>query len=334
MRMMPLCPLLLLATSFAREWAIVVQDEDRRGLAGAQVEAVLMPPNDPRLSSVTARRGQTDAHGVFRFESADDMLLVRARAGQDGRHDADADQRHGLGRLDTPSQLTLTLPRRTEAIPLHYREVALARLPMDQAIGFDAEAADAVPPWGRGKVVDFTLRIDSRQVGWTESAESLASLRRTPEGARMDDVEWAQAYGRFEGRLRLTFPRAGDGIVTSPAFWPYCRRKMPATAPLDGYEGDRTFAFDTYAATDATGDFTGYYLRLRTRRDAAGRIVSARYAKIHGGIEAGPGRVAFRLYYNPTEDDRRLVFALNRNLLRPPPGATPREQERFQTSDP
>ncbi len=61
---------------------------------------------------------------------------------------------------------------------------------------------------------------------------------------------------------------------------------------------------------------------------------SAHFAKIHERIEAGPGRVAFRFYYNPRTDDRRLVFALNRNLLRPPPGATPREQERFQTSDP
>jgi hypothetical protein len=44
--------------------------------------------------------------------------------------------------------------------------------------------------------------------------------------------------------------------------------------------------------------------------------------------------VAFQFYYNPRTDDRRLAMDVDRNLLRPPPGATPRELERFQAFDP
>jgi hypothetical protein len=62
--------------------------------------------------------------------------------------------------------------------------------------------------------------------------------------------------------------------------------------------------------------------------------MSAHYAKIHGRIEAGPGRVSFRFYYNPRAGDRRLAFDLRKNLLRPSSGATPAEQERFQAFEP
>ncbi len=41
------------------------------------------------------------------------------------------------------------------------------------------------------------------------------------------------------------------------------------------------------------------------------------YAKIHGRIGAGPGRVTFRFYYNPRTGDRRLALAPGRNLLGP-----------------
>ncbi len=58
---------------------------------------------------------------------------------------------------------------------------------------------------------------------------------------------------------------------------------------------------------------------------------SAHFAKIHERIEAGPGRVAFRFYYNPRTDDRRLAFAPGRNLLRSRPGEP---GHRFETQQP
>jgi hypothetical protein len=63
-------------------------------------------------------------------------------------------------------------------------------------------------------------------------------------------------------------------------------------------------------------------------------VTSANYAKIHGPIDVSPGKVAFRFYYNPRAGDRRLAFDVRKNLLRPPPGATPAEQERFQAFEP
>ncbi len=322
---------LLAAACPGSEREVTVRDEAGRGMVGAQVEAVLMPPDDPRLTSVVTCVGTTDAAGAFRYETADAMILTRVKASHPGHHAADADHRHGLGRPNGNTELALTLPRRVELVPLCYREVRLTGLPAERWIGFDAEVGDAIAPWGKGRSVDFRFQISSRQVGWTESAEALAILRRTAEGARMDEAEWAEAYGRFEGSLRLSFPRPGDGLMSSPAFWPYCLLKMPALAPMEGYDGEATFGFDTETDTKPSRDFNGAYLRLRTQLGAGGRITSAHYAKIHGRIEVGPGRAAFRFYYNPRADDRRLAFAPGRNLLRPGPGEP---VHRFETQQP
>jgi len=314
------CLMLLAGACLARDWQVILLDETGGRLPGGQVEAVLMPPDDPRLSSVVARIGRTDADGVFRFAAEDQLILTRLRAAHAGHQEADADHRHGLGRARPDSVVTLTLPRTAERVALHYREIRLSGLPIDRWVGFDAEAADAVAPWGRGKSADFDLRLTWRQVGWTESAETLAHLRRLPEGARMDEHEWAQAYGRFEGEVSFAFPRKGDGIMMTPAFWPYCRVMMPATAPAEGYENVGKFSFDTLESAEAARDFTGCFLRLRSENAADGRLPSAHYAKIHGRIGASPGRVTFRFYYNPRRDDRRMAFAPGLNLLRPGPG--------------
>jgi hypothetical protein len=204
----------LAAACLAGERQVTVLDEAGRGAAGAQVEAVLTPPDDPRLSSVTAQHGQTDAAGVFRFQTDDKMILSRVKVRQAGCFAADADHRHGLGRPETTTELTLTLPQLTELVPLHYREVHLTGLPKDRWIGFDAEAVDAIAPWGRGKVADFNLLIRLRtDPAGPSRPNPWRCLRRTAEGARMDDAEWVSAYGRFRGVIRLSFPRPGDGFV-------------------------------------------------------------------------------------------------------------------------
>ena len=325
--------LLLTLGALAGERSVIIRDEEERHLAGAEVEAILAPAEDPRLSSVVVRAGVTDAAGRFRFEADDSLILTRVRAKQAGYFPADADHRHGLGRPAQSAELTLTLPRMTEGVPLHYHEVRLTGLPAGRRIGFDAEAADAVAPWGKGRIIDFEFVIDSQQVGWTESPEILAELRRSADGRRMDDQEWAETYGHFRGTLRVSFPRRGDGLRTSPAFWPYCRLKMPASAPTEGYVGETNLPFDTLPGSESP-TLTGYYLRLRSQLSVDGQPTSAHYAKIQGRIDVGPGKVAFRFYYNPRAGDRRLAFDLRNNLLRPASSATPEERERLSAYEP
>lgn len=326
--------LLLTLGGLAGEKTVIIHDEAGRHIGGAEIEAILAPAEDPRLSRVVVRAGATDAAGRFRFAADDALILTRVRAKHAGRFSADADHRHGLGRLAQPVELTLTLPRMTEGVPLHYREVRLTGLPNDRRIGFDAEVADAVAPWGKGRVPDFEFMIECQQVGWTESPEVLTELRRSAEGRRTEDQEWAETYGHFRGTLRVSFPRRGDGLRTSPAFWPYCRLKMPAVAPAEGYETETSLAFDTLPGAESPPGMTGHYLRLRSQLRDGDQPMSAHYAKIQGRIDVGPGKVAFRFYFNPRAGDRQLACDLRDNLLRPPPDATPAERDRFQASEP
>ncbi len=69
MRRLFVFQMLLTASCLAGERKIIVHDEERRGIAGAQVEAILTPPDDPRLSSVTVQSGRTDAAGVYRLQA-------------------------------------------------------------------------------------------------------------------------------------------------------------------------------------------------------------------------------------------------------------------------
>ncbi len=51
--------------------------------------------------------------------------------------------------------------------------------------------------------------------------------------------------------------------------------------------------------------------------DANGKVVSAHYAKIHGGFEWFiSGKVRFQYHFNPTANDRNLEFDPSRNLLK------------------
>jgi hypothetical protein len=150
----------------------------------------------------------------------------------------------------------------------------------------------------------------------------------------MDDQEWAEAYGHFRGTLRVSFPRRGDGLRASPAFWGYCRLKMPSLAPTDGYVSEMTLPFDTHPGAESSQAIPGYYLRLRSRLGGDGQPTSAHYAKIQGRIDVSPGRVTFRFYYNPRAGDRRLAFDLRNNLLRPAPASTPEERERLSAYEP
>ncbi len=318
----------------AAERNLFIRDEDGSGLSGAEIEAVFTPPEDPRLASIVVCKGSTDTQGRFRYDVDEGLILTRVRSKRPGYFAAEMDHRHGLGRAKQLAEITLTLPRETELVPLHYREVRLSRLPTGKRIGFDAEVADAVAPWGMGKIADFELELESRQAGWTESTDVLTELRRTAEGARLDESEWAATYGHFRGSLRLSFPRRGDGLTETTAFWPYCLLKMPAQAPGDGYLATKSFPFDTLSADNSSPDSTGYYLRVRTQLDADGQPASAHYAKIQGRIIAGQGRVSFRFYYNPRSGDRRLALDFRKNLLRPSPRATPAEQESFQAFEP
>jgi hypothetical protein len=187
--------------------------------------------------------------------------------------------------------------------------------------GFDLDVMQWLPPHGDGKRADFEVSVTGTQVGWTISEERLAHKIAMKRGTR---EELAKQFGIWKRTATITFPRPGDGIIRSPQFWPYCKLKMPHRAPEEGYLRELLLT-EEEELSEATPDYkqlqhphySGYYLRVRSKLDGAGNVVSANYAKFmlpRVGIY-GFGAIFF---FNPNENDTNLEYSGN-NLLWPRP---------------
>lgn len=315
-------------------YSVRTLDEDRRPIAAASVEAVFSRINDPRTSSLRTFEGKTSADGTFRWEAGEDMCLIRLRVHKSGHFEADADHRHGLGVVPSMPEQVVTLPRENLGIGLCYKDVLLradsGTLPSKTWVGFDFASGEAVPPWGNGQTADIKIWNEGGQVGWTQEAETIEMFRKDPELARLSEAKFAELYGWFKGVTRIRCDEPGAGIMPSPSFWPYSPLKMPPLAPPDDVAASLELPYSTLPYPPARDDYVGFYLRIRPKLGPDGKAISAHYAKIQGPIRSGFGWVAFRYYYNPVADDRRLVMDLEKNLLKAPVGTPDRELHRYR----
>ena len=95
------------------------------------------------------------------------------------------------------------------------------------------------------------------------------------------------------------------------------------------YVTDSDGGLATSIKTRAEDERKCYYFRVRTTRDANGKIVTAHYGKMYGPLEIRPamrrwghdvskGQGGFfisYLYFNPTPNDRNVEFDPKRNLI-------------------
>lgn len=212
--------------------------------------------------------------------------------------------------------LKIELKRILNPIPLVAKKVLKGRanyvpLPAFGApVGFDFEVGDWTSPYGRGTTADIFIQLDGQ-------TNDLVNL--------------------YDAQLRITFSNPGDGLVlheTEPS-----GLRVPHHAPISGYQpelvkrkaqvkGDTVGVLKDLPKTeDDSKPNENYFLRVRTRLDGAGEVVSANYAKVYGGfLWYVSGKVQFQYYYNPVTNDRNLEFAPKRNLL-----TLPEDQ---QVSDP
>jgi hypothetical protein len=186
---------------------------------------------------------------------------------------------------------------------VHYVPLPVA----GEDIGFDLERGDWVAPHGVGSIEDIRFRIEGKK-------EKLSEL--------------------YDTRLHITFSHPQDGLIrheTAPDKGSGLR--LPYLAPATGYEPEwiQRKARVPGATTgvlagiqqviDEAKPTENYFLRLRTKVDETGKIVSAHYAKVQGGFLWYPsGLVKFQYCFNPTANDRNLEFDVTRNLLEVSPG--------------
>jgi hypothetical protein len=241
------------------------------------------------LGLTREREGKTDKQGKFtatvRNATSRIEVVVRKNGFYSiGRHIFEFTGGYHNDRWE-PWSPTIELQLRKKGNPesMLEKDIQALRVPVnDQPAGYDLELADWVPPHGHGEVSDFILRAHSEMT---------------------NDQEYVST-------LLLTFSNPHDGLINRPIHWRNDYGLMlPAIAPENGYSNRCEFVLNVHlnpvsryreTVSNSSQD-DNYYIRVRTKVAADGRIQSATYGKVHRGILHRPeypsGKISVSFYY-------------------------------------
>ena len=136
-------------------------------------------------------------------------------------------------------------------------------------LGFDAVIGDWLAPYGKGRIADFLFRSYYEESGTPYVRNSFGVLELGK------DFRYAAAFS-------LTFANEGDGIVEAIRYWPKSTLPIEREAPVEGYQ--KEFRMEWHRPelpTDFKQDKSRqYFFRIRTQRDAKGKIIYALYGKL------------------------------------------------------
>lgn len=326
-----------------KEMHVQLVDETGAPVQEATASLIIVKANSgglaDKLIEIPDHRGEFIARAPAYFGF--DVLEVKSTAkGGKGSYGI-AMNNHDYVQYDVIRQdLRLTLPHILDPIPLRALDQGILhrrfngpndksppdpRLPdfAESTIGFDAENCEAVPPFGRGKTIDFYVVVKSVYLGSSEYNRRTIELWKSLNFQSVDEAK--SNYGNWTHTLTLRFPNPGDGAVLSPEFWPYCVLRMPHQAPTDGYVSelslteteDHLIPPRELEAKRRYWVQNGFFLRVRSQVDPDGRVISAHYAKIVAPHLTGLYKQVLRwsFFYNPTPNDRNLEYDFKRNLL-------------------
>jgi hypothetical protein len=188
----------------------------------------------------------------------------------------------------SPSQ-TIVLKKIGKPIPMYAKSVNLGMPVFDKPVGYDLEVGDWVGPYGKGVNADilFTGHFNN------------------------------QTNNESDYILTVNFPNPADGLqeFTATVFaqeGPFSELRSSHEAPFDGYQPKWVQTNNRIPGrpTETNRDMHhNYYIRVRTKMDHQGNVVSAHYGKIYGDF------MQFKYYLNPTVSDRNIEFDPKQNLI-------------------
>jgi hypothetical protein len=279
---------------------IKVIDEDRRPVENANVTLAF---------GNASVKGTTDAAGLFAGEDPCGVAGIGSRIQKDGYYLSSApipkftELDTNLNRWRPWNETFVTILRPiTKPVALYAKRVQTDIPVLGRPCGYDLEAGDWVTPYGKGKRNDLVF-----------------SIRKSVNDMRNFDAQGEMTFANpRDGMLAASMAETGK---TSVFAW-------ERQAPEDGY-GQTSHLQNTWMS--ATGgkpilsfknpdrEWEGYFFRVRTV-EQDGRIVSANYGKIGGGIEIEPRdsttcMIVFTYYFNPTSQDRNLEWDPKSNLF-------------------
>ena len=184
----------------------------------------------------------------------------------------------------------IILKKIVKPIPMYAKQVRTHVPDLDKPVGYDLMIGDWIAPYGRGVQADilFTAHFD------------------VPDSNESDFT------------LTVSFPSKDDGIqeFIAPVYYLGSRGstlRSSEEAPANGYQPEWIQTDNRKAGqpVKTNRDLNrNYYVRVRTKVDDTGNIVSAHYGKVYGDF------MTFCYYLNPTPNDRNVEFDPKRNLIK------------------
>lgn len=254
-------------------------------------------------------RGTTDSKGLFTAEGRCGITGLGSDIRKDGYYMGAASMpkftEHDeiLNHWKPWDETYTTILRPIDKPVALYARTVQSQIPaLDQPCGFDLEVGDWVAPYGKGVESDFIF-----------------TLHQEVRGLQDYDVTG-----------ELSFNNSLDGLQATPLskLGKNSAFQWERFAPENGYQAKFQLQNSWHKSKGITRSFKfqdgvwdGYFFRVRTV-EQDGKIVSARYGKIRGGIEIFPHNlhepnpiVDFIYYFNPTANDRNLEWDTQKNLF-------------------
>lgn len=253
-------------------------------------------------------RGMTDASGLFTGEGGCDASGIGCSITKEGYYDGwppipkfyNIDTNNNRWQPWNETYTTVLRPI-GKLVALYAKKVETQIPAFDQPCGYDLEVGDWASPYGKGLTKDLIFTLHQ---------------------------EWRGNYD-YDVQGELTFKNPLDGLqeASIPDVGKNSVFKWERQAPESGYdpkqqlrnawfpEGSGKKFVRSFKSQDV---WQGYYFRTRTV-EQDGKIVSAHYGKIRGGIAVYPHdpktKITFTYYYNPTSLDRNLEWDAKRSLF-------------------
>jgi len=278
-------------------FTVRVLSEDKSPMEGATVRVVFM---DPVTHDMAPQEGRTGADGLFVAEGHTTGSIAGGvtregfyRSGWPGP------RFNGLenGRWQPWDETYTTYLRPViNPVPMYARSGWIEIPAVNQPCGYDLQEGDWVKPHGKGTTSDLVFTLNRQY----------------------------QSRQNFDVRVAVTFQNKLDGIQVAdmPVYGRSSEFKWLREAPASGYETTLETWFKNNRETSyqqSANDEQMYFFRVRTV-EQNGRIVSALYGKIKGGLQLAPSnsktcKVALNYCLNPTPLDRNMEWDPKRNLI-------------------
>ena len=300
---------------------IHVVDDDGKAVQGASVivsYAVPPGPDEGNEFSWKKIEGLSDVNGVFTATHLDSSHTLGFDVKKDGYYIS-----HGSYEFAFPGQydsqrmasnhspnVTILLKRIIHPVPMYVNRVDIAhreKPAMEKPVGFDLTVGDFVAPYGKGTNAQmfFTWHVEYVD---TNNAES----------------EWKRSRKGWDGRMIISFPNPGDGIIEFDLPGRFNNRwsggdvgselRSPQLAPIDGYQPQliKTNRWN-FGKLGSVNDYDhlhkNYIFRVNTVLDEKDNIKTAQYGKIYGDFEE-----VLTTYLNGEPNSHELEYDMQHNL--------------------